>query len=106
MKIYISDQGDRGVGISSNEMTVDLNWDIDSDIKNSDYNVQDRDVLRKSFLEFAKDVLDFCNGRVDVVFGDECPDCLKVLVDDKCHNENCISYIKNEIEEKYEAKTN
>ena len=28
MKIHISDQGDRDVGINPNEMTVDLNWYI------------------------------------------------------------------------------
>ncbi len=83
MKIHISDQGDRDVGINPNEMTIDLNWYIETK--------QDRKGLRKTFEDFARDVLDFCNGRIDVVFDDECPDCLTIMKDDKCVSKGCIS---------------
>ena len=88
MKIHISDQGDRSVGISPNEMTVDLNWVMQYE--------QDREELRKTFLEFARDVLDFCNGRIDVVFGDECPDCLSIMEYEKCVCKDCISNLYKE----------
>ena len=82
MKIHISDQGDSSVGISPNEMTVELNWYIKTK--------QDRKGLRKTFLEFARDTLDF-DDRIDVVFDDECSDCLTIMKDGKCDSKGCIS---------------
>ena len=85
MKIHIFDEGDRSVGIGSSEMDIELNWNIPN-------TKQEREELRKIFIEFAKNSLDFCNDRVSGYFSDECPDCFSILKDNKCTNKNCITY--------------
>lgn len=91
MKAEIYDQGDYSVGINPNVMKIELNWDLDSK--------EDRDEIRETFKKFAVEYLDFCYGRVDVVFDDECGDCLSLLKDNKCINKSCINNLYRDEEE-------
>jgi len=73
MRIYIYDEGKPKDGKLSNKMIVDLQWDIGS------LDIKERNTIRKTFMEFAKDKLDFCYGKTAVSFEDECIICKEKL---------------------------
>ena len=86
MKIYIISEGDRSVGIAQSETTIDTNMNI-KNLKD-----EDRGEMRKELRDFF--YMFHNNGRTDVWFEDECPDCFARLRNGKCVNKGCISYMK------------
>jgi len=83
MKAFIHSVGDPSVGVWDAESTVESNFDItDGQYSNRE---EVREFLRDTFHEFHD------LGRTEVYFEDECPDCLKLLIDGQCKNPNCIS---------------
>lgn len=88
MKVYIASQGDRSVGISPCEMTIEFDgWKTAKDFFND--TSWDREELRGKICTFATEVFD---DRCTARFVDECPDCGHSIVepDKKCCNELCV----------------
>jgi len=81
MKAFINSVGDHSVGIGDAESIVESNFDFTDK--------EDRERVRKELKDFFHEFHDL--GRTEVVFEDECSDCLHLLVDGKCFNSNCIS---------------
>jgi len=83
MKVFVYGTGDPSVGISPVEATLEVNIDIE------DYDDDERIQLRKHLAEF---IGDFFDDRIrNVIFEDECPDCLSKLVNEKCIEKYCIN---------------
>ena len=88
MKVYISDRGDRSVGISPSEIEVNINWVLPNDRKA-------RESMREEFYSVGQQL--GCEqswgqkDSINVTFEDECPDCHSILVKDKCKNKRCIA---------------
>ncbi len=81
MKVTITDEGDRTVGIRPTTVTIDLPWTNLSD--------EDRDDLRVHLREFWSCYLDMTT--LQIYFDDECPDCGHVKEGNDCTNPNCIN---------------
>ena len=88
MKVYISDRGDRSVGINPTEICIDINWVLPKESKQ-------REEMREEFYQAGLALgCEQSWGKkesINVTFEDECPDCLTILVDGKCKNKNCIN---------------
>jgi hypothetical protein len=88
MKVYVSDRGDRSVGINPNTFEAELNWDYPDK--------EDREQLREAFVKFARENLDFgYSGKfhgTQCIFGDECGECSTILnADGSCPNKSCFN---------------
>ncbi len=81
MKINIISDGDRSVGINSNETIVDLGIPIDDD--------KQREEIRKILYNTFHELHD--NGNTTIIFEDECCDCFTKLINGKCQNKDCIN---------------
>lgn len=79
--LRITMAGDPTVGIPSLNDTIELKWDLD------EY-ADERERVRSIIAGAWKDLYD--EGSVDVVFDDECPDCLGVGY----HKPSCPNAIK------------
>lgn len=76
MKAFYENPGEPDVGIAGAEMCLEFNLSMD-----------DRDGDRKILLDFFDE---FADGKGQVWFEDECPDCFMVLVKGKCISKNCV----------------
>jgi hypothetical protein len=84
MKVYLSDTGDRSVGIPETEVILEINWELPTTEK-------EREGMRKDFIQMARDYLQI-DGRVFCHFEDECPTCYSKLKDNKCTYKGCIEF--------------
>ena len=81
--IYIRIYGDPSVGINDLTDKIELQWDLD---ETSGERERIRKILRDAWSELYDD------GKVDVHFGDECPDCFGLLGN---HKPSCPSAVSN-----------
>ena len=84
MKIIISTSGDKSVGIPVDYVTI--NWETLDVLFQEE--IINREELRKNLSDFWGDCLD---GKMAVLFGDECPDCYKIMKNSVCSNKDCPS---------------
>ena len=94
MKIHITTPGDKSVGIWGDVIEITMDRDLPQD-------TEERNGMRKSLADFFTDFCD--NGKAQVAFDDECPECGAVMEWRPnmfgyegcyvCMNQNCLSNI-------------